>query len=92
MMHAVLCRRAFLVCAATGAVAAAAAAPAAATMPGRNGVIAFAQSPFQDDPDGPVGPLRLVGFPGGALRDVAGSGSSASSSAAPSWQPLPARR
>jgi hypothetical protein len=39
-----------------------------------------------------VGPLRLLGFPGGAVRELAGSGSPASSSAAPSWQPLRPRR
>lgn len=35
-----------------------------------------------------AGPLHLIAFPGGALRDRDGGGSTGTSSSSPSWQPV----
>jgi Tol biopolymer transport system component len=87
MMHAVSCRQILLVCAATGATAAMTVAPAVATMPGRNGVIAFAQSRFQDEPDGPgsfVAPdIFTVGPGGGEAQRLTHDGDSSTPAFSP---------
>jgi Tol biopolymer transport system component len=92
MMHAVSRRQLLLACAVGAVAAASAAAPATATMPGGNGLIAFAQSRFQDEPDGPGSFVRpdiyTVTPGGGGARRLTHDGDSSTPAVSPDGRRL----